>query len=84
MQRAMLYVRGNDTERQREICEAYAKKNGFYIKGTTESLPQAFERSVEYDVLITAGVTRISRDKRNYDKIIDMFDDEGITVKIAD
>lgn len=84
MQRAMLYVRGDNTEAQRAICEAYAKKNGFYIKGVTESLPQAFERSVEYDVLITAGVTRISRDKRNFDKIIDMFEDEGITVIIAD
>ena len=80
----MIYIRGNNTETQRAICEAYAKKNGFTVKAVTESLPQAFERSVEYDVLITAGVTRISRDKRNFDKIIDMFDDEGITVIIAE
>lgn len=84
MQRAMIYVRGNDTERQRAICEAYAKQHGFYIKGTTEKLSYAFDRSVEIDVLLTAGATRISRDKRNFDKIIDMFDDEGVTVIIAE
>lgn len=84
MQRAIIFVRGNDTERQRAICEAYAKKNGFYIKSTTEKLSHAFDRSVEIDVLITAGATCISGDKRNYDKIIDMFDDEGVRVIIAE
>lgn len=84
MQRAMIFVRGNDTERQREICEAYARKMNCTIKGTVEKLSQAYDRSTEYDVLITAGVTRISRDKKNYDEIIDMFDEMGIQVLIAD
>jgi DNA invertase Pin-like site-specific DNA recombinase len=84
MQRAIIFVRGNDTERQRAICEAYAKRHGFYIKGVTEKLSQAYDRSFEIDVLITAGATRISRDKRNFDKIIEMFDDEGVTVIIAE
>lgn len=84
MQRAMIFVRGNDTERQREICESYAKKHGFTIKGTTESLPHAYDRSVEFDVLLTAGVTRISRNQKNFLEIIDMFDEAGITVIIAE
>ena len=80
----MLFVRGKDAETQRAICEAYAKKNGYTIKRTTDNLPHAFNSSVEYDVLITAGKTRISRYKKNYDEIIDMFDDMGITVIIAE
>ncbi len=84
MQRAMIFVRGNDTERQREICEAYAKRHGFYIKGVTEKLSYAYDRSVEIDVLITAGVTRISRNQKAFLEIIEMFDEAGVTVKIAE
>lgn len=84
MKRAMLFVRGTDTEKQRELCEAYCKKNNFYIKGTTESLQHAFDRSVEYDILVTAGVTRISRHKKNFDEVVETFDELGITVLIAD
>lgn len=84
MKRAIIYVRGTDTERQRAICEAYAKKHNFYIKGTTEKLSYAYDRSVEIDVLLTAGVTRISRNKKNYNEIIEMFDEAGVTVIIAE
>ena len=80
----MIFVRGNDTERQREICEAYAKQHGFYIKGVTEKLSHAYDRSVEIDVLITAGVTRISRNQKAFLEIIEMFDEAGVTVKIAE
>lgn len=84
MKRAMLFVRGKDTETQRAICEAYAKKHGFYIKGVTEKLSHAYDRSTEIDVLITAGVTRISSNKKNYDEIVEMFDEAGVAVLIAD
>lgn len=84
MQRAIIFVRGNDTERQREICEAYAKQHGFYIKGTTEKLSHAYDRSVEIDVLITAGATRISRHKKQFDEVVEMFDEAGVTVLIAE
>lgn len=84
MKRAIIFVRGNDTEKQRELCEAYAKKHGFYIKGVVEKLSQAYDRSTEIDVLITAGVTRISRHKRNFDEVVEMFDEAGVNILIAD
>lgn len=84
MQRALIFVRGKDTEKQRELCEAYARKMNCIIKGTVEKLSQAYDRSTEIDVLITAGVTRISRDKKNFDEIIEMFDEAGVTILIAD
>ena len=84
MKRAMLFVKGNDTEKQRELCEAYARKLNCTIKGTVEKLSHAYDRSTEYDILITAGATRISRYKKNFDEIIEMFDEAGIEVKIAD
>lgn len=84
MQRAMIFVRGNNIETQLEICEAYAKKHGFNIKGITEKLSYAYDRSVEIDVLITAGVTRISRHKKQFDEVVEMFDEAGVTVLIAE
>jgi len=84
MKRAMIFVRGNDTERQRAICESYAKKHDFTIKGTVERLSAAYDRSTEFDILLTAGVTRISRNQKNFLEIIDMFDEAGITVIIAE
>lgn len=84
MKRAMIFVRGKDTEIQRAICEAYAKKHGYYIKGTTDRLPYAFDRSVEYDILLTAGKTRINRYAKQYDEIVEMFDEVGIEIVIAE
>ncbi len=84
MKRAMIFVRGNDTEKQRELCEAYARKLGCTIKGTVEKLSQAYDRSTEIDVLITAGVTRISRNQKNFLEIVEMFDEAGVTILIAD
>lgn len=84
MKRAMIFVRGNDTEKQREICEAYARKLNYTIKGTVEKISQAYDRSTEIDVLITAGVTRISRNQKNFLEIVEMFDEAGVTILIAD
>lgn len=84
MKRAIIFVRGNDTEKQRELCEAYAKKHNLYVKGVTEKISHAYDRSTEIDVLITAGVTRISSNKKNYDEIVEMFDEAGVAVLIAD
>lgn len=84
MKRAAIFVRGNNTETQMELCERYAKENGYEVKFTTDKLQNTFERSVEYDVLITAGVTRINRNKKNYDEIINFFDELGINVLIAE
>lgn len=84
MKRAMLLVKGKDAEKQRAICEAFAKEQGYYIKGVTDSLQYASDMSVTYDVLIAAGKTRISEHKRNYDKVIEMFDEMGIDVIIAE
>ena len=84
MKRAMIFVKGKDTEKQRELCEAYARKLNCTIKGTTENLQHAFDRSVEYDILITAGLTRLGRYKKNYEEVIELFDELGIEVKIAD
>lgn len=84
MQRALIFVRGKDTEKQRELCEAYARKMNYTIKGTVEKLSQAYDRSTEIDVLITAGVTRISRHKKSFDEIVEMFDEAGVTILIAD
>lgn len=80
----MLFVRGKDEARQKEICEAYAKTHGYYIKGTTDKLQYAFDRSVEYDVLITAGKTRINRHKKQFDEVVEMFDEMGINIIIAE
>ena len=84
MKRAMLLVRGKDAEVQRTICEAYAKKNGYYIKGVTDSLSYANDLSTSYDVLITAGKTRISRHQKQYEEAVEMFDEMGIEVIIAE
>lgn len=84
MKRAIIFVKGNDTETQRAICEAYAKKHGFYVKGVVEKLSHAYDRSTEIDVLITAGLTRLGRYKRNYEEVIEMFDEAGVAVIIAE
>lgn len=84
MKRAIIFVKGSDTEKQRELCEAYAKKHNIYVKGVVEKLSQAYDRSVEIDVLITAGLTRLGRYKRNYEEVIEMFDEAGVAVIIAD
>ena len=76
---AVIYVRGDNKEMQEMLCMLCSTERGYRVSITTDNLDD-----VECcDVLLAANTSRISRDRFEYNKIVNEFKAKGIKVEFA-
>lgn len=75
--KVVIYVRGNDEELQEEKCKLYAAEKGYKVLYTARQL----EDVNSCDMLLVTSPSRISRNKLEYYKIVENFNDRGIKIK---
>lgn len=81
MKTALIYTRGNNGYEQLVKCEKYAKEKGYNIIGVTATLDEAFE--VFPNVLLVSDVSRITRNRYDYEMIKKSLDRIGTKIESA-
>lgn len=79
MKKAIIYVRGHNTEMQEVFCRVYAADKGYKVLFVTSDL----EAVTNCDVLIVSNASRISRDKFKYYETLNDLKAKGIEVESA-
>lgn len=79
MTNAIIYVRGHNQEKQEIFCRLYAKEKGYKVKLVTTDINAV----ADCDVLLVSNPSRISRNRIEYQIIINKLKKMGIEVKSA-
>ncbi len=79
MKKAIIYVRGHNQEMQEIFCRLYAKEKGYKVNFVTTDINAV----ANCDVLLVANPSRISRNRIEYQIIINKLKKMGIEVKSA-
>lgn len=81
MQKAVIYVRGNNTAGQYLVCKEYCEAKGYEVVGGTDDLKEAITNT--FDILVVLDESRISREAKEMEAFNELFADNGITVETA-
>ena len=79
MKKAVIYVRGHKQEMQEVFCRVYAAERGYKVNFVTSNIDDVNL----CDVMIVSSVSRVSRDRIEYHKILNKLKEKGITVESA-
>lgn len=74
---AVIYVRGNNEAMQEIICKLYAVDNDYRVLYTTRNI----EDVNLCDIVLVADPSRISRDRKEYTRIVKGLKTKGIEVE---
>lgn len=76
MKKAVIYVRGNKTKMQEIFCRLYASDKGYKILYATSNIDDVNL----CDVMLISNPSRISRDRLEYEKIVNNLKVRNIEV----
>lgn len=76
---AIIYVRGHKQETQEIFCRLYAKEKGYKVKFVTTDINAV----ADCDVLLVANHSRISRNRIEYQIIVNKLKKMGIEIESA-
>ena len=79
MKKAVIYVRGKKEKMQEIFCRLYASDKGYKILYTTTNI----EDVNLCDVLLVSNPSRISRNRLEYEKTVNMLKTKNIEVECA-
>lgn len=79
MKKAIIYVRGHKQEMQEIFCLLYAKEKGYKVLFTTTDI----EAVNNCDLLLVSNPSRISRNRIEYQIIVNNLKKKGIEVESA-
>lgn len=77
MEKAIIYVRGNNQEMQEVQCRLYAADKGYKTLFVTNDIKTVFN----CNVLLVANHSKISRDSFEYYKILNELKTKGIELE---
>lgn len=79
MKKAIIYLRGHNQEKQEVLCRVYAADKGYKVLFVTTDI----EAVNGCDLLLVANRSRISRNRIEYQIIVNKLKKKGIEVECA-
>lgn len=79
MKKAVIYVRGNKTKMQEIFCRLYASDKGYKVLYATSNIDDVNL----CDVMLVSNPSRISRDRLEYEEIVNKLKAKNIAVESA-
>lgn len=79
MKKAVIYVRGQKEKMQEIFCRLYASDKGYKITYVTNNIDDVNL----CDIMLVANPSRISRNRLEYEKIVNELKGRGITIESA-
>ena len=79
MKKAIIYLRGHNQEKQEVFCRVYAADKGYKVLFVTTDI----EAVNNCDLLLVTNPSRISRNRIEYQIIINKLKKKGIEVECA-
>lgn len=78
--KTVIIARGQDFENQIEKCTKYARKIGGEVEVVTDSVYNLFQPILngEIDIILTTDLSRITRKEREYYKIKEVLENNGV------
>lgn len=76
MKKAVIYVRGHNQEKQEVFCRVYAIDQGYKVLFTTTNIQDVNG----CEVLLVSNLSRISRDRLEYEEIVSTLKKKGIEI----
>ena len=76
MKKAIIYVRGHNQEKQEVFCKVYAADKGYKVLFVTTDI----EAVNNCDLLLVSNASRISRNRIEYQIIVNKLKKKGIKV----
>lgn len=84
--RAVVYVRGNDESFQEKRCLDYALSKSYEVLAITNDIRDIAMPIIngEIDIIVTAGVSRITRDYTKFKRLQNILVRHGVFIDTVD